>query len=76
VFLLSTPAVMYLVNYEGSLARPLRVVTWMALAIIGLSLYDVMGRSAYRAFMQLSVITVCYLALVVPLVWLRVRALA
>jgi hypothetical protein len=76
VFLLSTPAVMYLVNYEGDLPGPLRVATIAALAVIGLSLYDVMGRQAYATFMALSIITVCYLVVVAALVSLRLRRVA
>ena len=48
----------------------------MAVAIIGLSLYDIMGRAAYAAFMALSVITVCYLVVIAALCTLRVRAVA
>jgi hypothetical protein len=76
VFLISTPAVVYLVNYEDRLPAPLRLVTFAALATIGLSLYDVMGRAAYRAFMALSIITVCYLAIVAALCALRWRRAA
>jgi hypothetical protein len=76
VFLASTPAVMYLVNYERSLPGPLRTVTIAALALIAFSLYDVMGRHAYGVFMALSFITVCYLAIVAALLALRVRRVA
>ena len=47
VFLLSTPAVVYLVNYDADLHPALRGLTWVALAIIAFSLYDVIGRDAY-----------------------------
>jgi len=76
VFLLSTPAVMYLVNYERDLPAPIRLVTWIALGVIAFSLYDVMGRRAYAAFMALSIISVCYLILAGALVLLRARRLA
>jgi hypothetical protein len=76
VFLLSTPAVMYLVNYERDLPGPWRVAAIVALAVIGLSLYDVMGREAYATFMALSIITVCYLVVVAALVSLRLRGIA
>lgn len=76
VFLASTPAVMYLVNYERGLARPLRMVTIAALALVAFSLYDVMGRRAYGLFMALSLVTVCYLVIVAALVALRVRRVA
>ncbi|CAN5478995.1 hypothetical protein BH23ACI1_BH23ACI1_29220 [soil metagenome] len=76
VFLISTPAVVYLVNYEDRLPRALRAVALASLAIIGLSLFDLMGRAAYSTFMALSIITVCYLVVVGALVVLRVRAVA
>jgi hypothetical protein len=76
VFLLSTPAVVYLVNYESHLPLPLRIATIGALAAIAFSLYDVMGRQAYAVFMGLSVISVCYLVLTVALLTLRVRRIA
>jgi hypothetical protein len=76
VFLLSTPAVLYLVNYERSLPAPVRVMTWAALAVVAFTLYDVIGRRAYAVFMALSVISVCYVVLVGALVTLRVRRIA
>ncbi|MBA3888510.1 MAG: DUF2029 domain-containing protein [Acidobacteria bacterium] len=76
VFLISTPAVVYLVNYEDRLPRALRAVALASLAIIGLSLFDLMGRAAYSTFMALSIITVCYFVVVGALVVLRVRAVA
>jgi len=76
VFLVSTPAVMYLLNYERDLPAPVRIATIAALATIGFSLYDVMGRRAYAAFMALSIISVCYLVLIGALLALRVRRAA
>lgn len=76
VFLLSTPAVMFLVNYERELPQPLRIAALAALAAIALSLYDVMGRQAYQAFMLLSIISVCYLIVFAALLALRVRQVA
>lgn len=76
VFLGSTPAVMYLVNYHGDLPPLIRVAAVAALATIAFSLYDVMGRQAYSAFMALSVISVCYLVVVGALSTLRVRGAA
>jgi glycosyl transferase family 87 len=76
VFLLSTPAVMLLLNYDDQLPRVTRIATRVALGTVALSLYDVMGRSAYGIFMSLSVITVCYFVIVAALYTLRHRALA
>ena len=61
VFLIGTPAVMLLINYLRSLPRELRVATIVAIAVVALSIFDLMGRSAYSPFMRLSLITVCVL---------------
>ena len=76
VFLVSTAGIMLLVNYADRLPRPARILTSIALATIALSLYDVMGRSAYRVFMSLSIITLCFLVVVGALYALRTRAIA
>ncbi len=76
VFLLSTPAVLCLVNYERDLPHALRPLTLAALGVIGLSLYDLMGREAYGRFMAMSVITVCYLVVIAALLSLRLRRTA
>jgi hypothetical protein len=76
VFLLATPAVMYLVNYDRELPVVVRILTWVALAIVGLSVYDVMGRRAYGRFMSWSAISVCFLVVIGALVTLRVKRVA
>jgi hypothetical protein len=76
VFLVSTPAIVFLANYEDRLPLPLRLLTLAAVAAIGLSLYDIMGRAGYSAFMMWSVISVCYLVVIAALCTLRVRAVA
>ena len=76
VFLLSTPAVALLINYEDRLPRAMRALTLAALAVIGLSLFDVMGRAAYRAFMEASMITWLFLVVIAAIVVLRVRKVA
>ena len=73
VFLLSTPAVALLANYDRDLPRPLRAITWVTLGVIGLSIYDLLGRQRYRAFMDWSVITICFLIVIGALTALRVR---
>lgn len=76
VFLVSTPAIMYLVNYHDLLPKPLRLLTGAAVATIAFSVYDLMGRAVYGAFMSLSMITVCYLVVIAALGALRARAAA
>jgi hypothetical protein len=76
VLLIATPAVMYLANYLDTLPRPWRVLTIFAGLTIGLSLFDIMGRAAYAAFMAAAVISVCALVLAGALGILRLRAIA
>ena len=76
VFLVATPAVALLANYEDELPVALRVLTWAAVLTVGLSLFDLLGRARYATFMSWSVITVCFLVLIAALVVLRVRRVA
>ena len=76
VFLVSTPAVMYLVNYADALPRGLRIAVTAALVIIAFSIYDLMGRAAYLAFMSWSGITLCYLVVLAGLTALRANQVA
>ena len=76
VFLVSTPAVLFLVNYEDRLPNVLRAATVGALATIGLTVFDLMGRAAYTGFMALSIVTVCYFVVIAALWTLRARRLA
>jgi glycosyl transferase family 87 len=76
VLLIATPAIVYLANYLDRLPGPLRVITVIAGLTIGLSLFDVMGRAAYTAFMGAAIVSVCVLVLVAALTGLRLRAVA
>ena len=76
VFLVSTPAIVLLANYEDLLPRPMRVLTIAAVATVAFSLFDVMGRRAYAAFMSLSAISVCFLVVIAALCTLRLRRAA
>ena len=76
VFLVSTPAIMLLVNYDDLNPQFTRLVIRVALAAIGLSVYDIMGRAAYGRFMSLSLITLCYFVVVGGLWGLRRRRIA
>ena len=76
VFLIATPAVMLLIDETESLPRELRYATIAAIAIVALSVFDLMGREAYSAFMQLSLITVLVLVECAALVTLRFRRAA
>jgi glycosyl transferase family 87 len=76
VLLVSTPAVVYLANYEDRLPRRLRVLTVVALAGIGLTTFDLMGREAYGAFMRMSGITLCFFVVIAAVAMLRRRRIA
>ena len=76
VFLVSTPAIVLLANYEDLLPRALRALTIVAVATIAFSLFDVMGRRAYAAFMSVSAISLCYLVVIAALCALRLRRAA
>ena len=76
VLLAATPAVVYLANYEDRLPRALRLLTFAALAVIGLTTFDLMGRAAYGVFMRMSGITLCFFVVISALVVLRRRSIA
>jgi hypothetical protein len=76
VLLVATPAVVYLANYEDRLPRALRLLTFVALAVIGLTTFDLMGRAAYGAFMGMSGLTLCFFVVIAALAILRWRRIA
>ncbi|HVL67941.1 MAG TPA: glycosyltransferase family 87 protein [Vicinamibacterales bacterium] len=76
VFLVATPAIAVLANYDDRLPRSLRVAAWGAVLTIGLSLFDLMGRRHYAAFMNWSVITVAFVVVIGALAVLRRRRVA
>lgn len=76
VFLIATPAVMLLINDAASLPRDLRIAALAAVAIVGLTIYDLVGRDLYATFMQLSIVTLCVLVEVAALATLRFRRAA
>jgi hypothetical protein len=76
VFLIATPAIVYLANYDDQLPQPLRALTIAAVAVIGLAIFDLMGREAYSAFMRLSFISLCFFVVIAALAALRRRKVA
>ena len=76
VLLLATPAVICVLDRWCELTRPWQWGVAMALVLLGLTMFDIMGRALYGRFMALSVVTVCALAVAVGLLHLRRRALA
>jgi hypothetical protein len=76
VFLIATPAVVLVVNDEERLPQPLRALTILALAAIGLIIFDLVGRSAYYTLMRLSFVSVCFFVVIAAILALRLRKAA
>ena len=76
VFLVSTPAVVLVANDEERLPQPLRALTILALAAIGLIVFDLVGRTAYYTLLRLSYISVCYFVVIIAIAALRLRKVA
>lgn len=76
VLLIATPAVMLLIAELPALPPGLRYATIASIAIVALSIFDIMGREAYSTFMRLSLVTVFVLVEYAALVALRFRRAA
>jgi hypothetical protein len=76
VLLLATPAVVCVIDRWRELERPWQWLLGVSLVLMGLSLFDLMGRALYGQFMRLAIISVCGLVLAVGLFHLRQRQLA
>lgn len=76
VLLLATPAVVCLVDRSADMPPSWKGVTIAALVLMGLTIYDVLGRGLYLWLMSVAVVTVAALALTTSLVYVRMRALA
>jgi len=71
VLLVSTPAVLLLLDRLDDLARPARWLLLACLALAGLTFWDLLGREGYKALMMSRVITVGALVQVALLIRLR-----
>jgi Glycosyltransferase family 87 len=76
VLLLATPAVVCLVDRWRELARPWQWGLGVALAMMCLTIFDILGRSLYGRFMALALVSVAALAVAAGLVHARWRGLA
>ena len=74
VLLLAAPAVAGLLAYQHTLPAWIRLPSLAALAVIGLTIYDVIGRDFYHGFMMASGVTVCVMVVLGALAVLRSRA--
>jgi hypothetical protein len=75
VLLLGTPAVVCLLDRWSEVGREWKVVTAASLALMGLTIFDVMGRTLYARFMALSIVSVAAIGAAVALSHLRWKAL-
>lgn len=70
-FLSALPAVALLLQRFKDLPKALRIFLAINLAVIALSLYDLLGRRAYASFMNASILTVNFLFVAALMVYLR-----
>jgi hypothetical protein len=75
VLLLGTPAVVCLLDRWSEVGREWRVATAASLVLMGLTIFDVMGRTLYARFMALSIVSIAALGAAVALSHLRWKAL-
>lgn len=76
VLLVSTPAVMLLLDRNEEFRPAIRWLLFASLALVGLTIYDVMGREWYRALMMSKAITIGALVELSLVVHLRARRAA
>jgi len=76
VLLLATPAVVCLIDRWHQVDRRWQWLTGLALATMGFTVFDVMGRTLYERFMATSAISVCAILLAIALTHLRWTKLA
>ena len=76
VLLLSTPAIALLLDREAELPKPWRTAVWTSVSLLGLVVFDLVGRTIYHAFMMSSIVTVVAVALVAALAQVRRQQLA
>jgi hypothetical protein len=76
VLVVCTPAIVCLANNIDRLPRALRLLSVVAIAAIGLTLFDLVGRTAYYALIRMSVVTLGVIVVIAMLGVLRVRQAA
>jgi hypothetical protein len=76
VLLLATPAVVCLMDRWPEVTSGWRVFTGAALGLMGLTVFDIMGRDLYGRFMARSIVSVAAIAAIAALAHLRWRELA
>jgi hypothetical protein len=76
VLLLSTPALALIFDRMPELSRAWKIGAWTVIAVLGLAIFDVVGRAVYTRVMAWSVITLCAVGVLVCLSKLRRLKLA
>ncbi len=76
VLLLATPAVVCLVDRWRDVGRGWQIAIASCLGLMGLTIFDIMGRTLYNRFMMLSIVTVAAVCAAISLAHLRMRDLA
>lgn len=76
VLLVATPAVLVLVNVLPRVRQPLRALAWLALLVVALTIFDLLGRVLYAAAMDAAVVSVAALILVAQLAHVRQKSMA
>jgi hypothetical protein len=75
LLLLGTPAVVCLLDRWSEVTQRWQVATAVSLGLMGLTVFDLMGRELYTQFMALSIVSVAAMGTAVALTHLRWRAL-
>jgi hypothetical protein len=76
VLLLSTPAVVCLIDRWRETSTPWRLGSAAALVTMCLTTFDMLGRARYGRFMALGIVTICAIVVAASLINLRRQALA
>lgn len=76
VLLLGTPAVICVLDRWAAFTRVWKTAAAVALVLMGLTIFDILGRTLYGQIMALSLVTVAALGLVAVLAQLRWKAVA
>jgi hypothetical protein len=75
LLLLGTPAVVCLLDRWSEVTQRWQVATGLSLGLMGLTIFDLMGRTLYTQFMALSIVSLAAMGTAVALTHLRWRAL-
>jgi hypothetical protein len=75
VLLLGTPAVVFLLDRWPEMTRAWKGVTITALTLMGLTVFDLVGRTVYAHIMSLAIVTVAAISTAVAVAHLRWKGL-